>query len=86
MSGGTVIGFHDIKLHKVGGRGANPEGRAELHQAVDEGLLLGQELSCAKEGLCMIHDAQSVTSFGSKLRNVICPKKIMDGHETLEFE
>ena len=38
MSGGTVIGFHDIKLYKVGGRGANPDGRAELHQAVDEGL------------------------------------------------
>ena len=35
------LNFHGVKLSKVSGREANPEGRAVLHQAVDEGLVGG---------------------------------------------
>jgi len=39
----TSIGFHSIKVSKPWGRGASPEGRAVLHQAVNESLVGGSE-------------------------------------------
>ena len=48
-----------------------------LHQAAYESFVRGQELSCAKERLCMTEDAQLVTGFGGQLGNVAFPAKIM---------
>ena len=50
------LGFHGVKLCKMSGRGANPVGRAGLHQAADEGLVGGREFRCAKKGLCTMED------------------------------
>ena len=47
---------HGFILGKVRGRGASPEGRAVLY-SVDEGLVNGSELRCAKEWLCMTEEA-----------------------------
>ena len=71
------LGFHSVKPRKVGGRSTSPDGRAVLHQAADESFGCGQELRCAKEGLCMTEDAQSATGFGGQLGNVAFPVKIM---------
>ena len=68
------------------GRSTSPEGTAVLHQAVDESFVWGQELRCAKEGLCTMEDAQSVTGFGGQVGNVAFPGKIMADSETQKFE
>ena len=46
----------------------------------------GQELSCAKEGLCMIEDAQSETGNGGQVGNVAFPGRIMADGETQKLE
>ena len=62
------LGFHSVKPRKVRGRSSSPEGRAVLHQAADKSFVWGQELRFAKEGLCMMLDAQSATgSFPGKI-------------------
>ena len=71
---------------KVRGWSTSTEGRAVLHQAVDESFACGQELSCATEGLCMTEDAQSVTGFGGQLGNVAFPGKIMADSETQKLK
>ena len=54
-----------------------------LHQTVeDESFVHGQELMCAKEGLCMMEDAHSATGFGGQLGDVAFPGKIMADSET----
>ena len=53
---------------------------------VDESFACGQELRCAKEGLCMTEDAQSATGFGGQLGNVAFPGKILAGSETQKLE
>ena len=68
------------------GRSNSPEGRGVLHQAVDESFVCGQELRCAKEGLCMTEDAQSATGFRGQLGNVAFPGKIMADSETQQLE
>ena len=72
---------------KPRGRSTSPEGRAVLHQAADErSFVCGQELRCAKERLCMMEDAQSVTGFGGQVGNVAFPAKIMADSETQKLE
>ena len=71
------LGFHSVKLRKVRGVSTSQEGRAELHQAVDENVVRVQELRCAKEGLCTMEDAHSATGFGGQLGNVAFPGKII---------
>ena len=44
-----------------------PGGRTVLHQAVDEGFVVGQEFRCDKKGLCMMEDAQLLTGFVGQL-------------------
>ena len=78
--------FHSVKLSKMRGRGASPEGRAVLHQAVDESFVHGSELRCAKEELCITEGAQSVTDFGGQLGNVAFPGKIMADGETQKLQ
>ena len=78
--------FHSVKLRKVRGGRTSPEGRAVLHLAADKSFACGQELRCAKEGLCMMEDAQSVTGFGGQLGNVAFPGKIMVDSETQKLE
>ena len=46
------LGFHSVKPRKGRGGSTSPKGRAVLHQAADESFVCGQELRCAKEGLC----------------------------------
>ena len=75
-----------MKLKKVRGGSTSPEGRAVLHQAVDENFVSGQELRCAKEGLCMVEDAQWAIGFGGQLGNVSYPGKIMVDSETQTLE
>ena len=75
-----------MKLRKVGGRSTSPEGRTVLHQAAEESFVCGQELRCAKEGLCMMEDSQSVTGFGGQLGNVAFPGKITADSETQKLE
>ena len=75
-----------MKPSKVKGGNTSPEGRAVLHQAVDESFVCGQELRFAKEGLCTMEDAQSATGFGGQLRNVAFPGKIMADSETQRLE
>ena len=72
-----------MKPRKVTGRSTSPEGRAVLHEAVDESLVCGQELRCAKEGLCMM---ESVTGFGGQLGNMAFPGKVMADRETQKLE
>ena len=80
------LGVHSVKLRKVSGGSTSPEGRAVLHQAVDESFVCGQELRCAKEGLCTMEDAQSAIGFGGQLGNVAFPGKIMADSETQNLE
>ena len=54
-------GVHNVKPRKVGGRSTSPEGKAVLHEAADENFVCGEELRCAKEGLCTTEDSQSAT-------------------------
>ena len=61
-------------------------GRTTLHQAADESLVCGQELRCAKEGLCTTEDAQLRSGFGRQLGNVAFPGKIMAHSETQKLE
>ena len=53
---------------------------------MDESFVHGQELRCAKEGLCTAEDAQSVTGFGGQLGNVAFPGKIMADREAQRLE
>ena len=80
------LGFHSMKPRKVRGSSSSPEGRAVLHQAVDEGIVCDQKLRCAKEGLCMMEDAQSATGFGGQPGNVAFPGKVMADSETQKLE
>ena len=75
-----------MKPRKVRGRSTSPEGRAVLHQAVDESFVCGQELRWAEEGLCTTEDSQSVTGFGGQVGNVAFPGKIMAESETQKLE
>ena len=75
-----------MKLRKVRGRRTSPEGRAVLHQSVDESFVHGQELRWAEEGLCMMEDSQSVTGFAGQLKDVAFPGKIMADSEAQKFE
>ena len=61
------LDFHSVKPRKVGGRSTSPEGRAVLHQAVDESFVCDQELRWAEERLCMTEDSQSATGFGGQV-------------------
>ena len=62
------LSLHGIRLRNVWGWGISLEGESNIiHQAVDEGLLGEWELSCAKDGLCMMEDVHSVTVFGGQL-------------------
>ena len=82
----TSLDFHSVKPRKVRGRSTSREGRAVLYQAVDESFVHGQELRCAKEGLCTTEDAQSVTDFGGQLGNVAFPGKIMADSDSQKLE
>ena len=62
------------------------KGRAVLLQAADESFGCGQELRCAKEGLCTMEDAQSATGFGGQLGSVAFPGKIMADSKTQKLE
>ena len=75
-----------MKPRKVKGRSTSPEGRAVLHQAVDESFVCGQVLRWAKEGLCMREDSESATGFGGQLGNAAFPGKIMADSETQKLE
>ena len=68
------------------GGSTSPEGRAVLHQAVDESFACGQELRWAEEGLCTTKDAQSATGFGGQFGNAAFPGKIMAYSETQKLE
>ena len=70
-----------MKPRKVRGGSTSPEERAVLYQAADESFVPGQELRCAKEGLCIMEDAQSATGFGGQLGDVAFPGKIMADSE-----
>ena len=61
------LGFHSVKPRKVGGRSTSQEGRAVLHQAVDESFVSGQDLRWAEEGLFMTEDSQSATGIGGEV-------------------
>ena len=63
-----------------------PEGRAILHQAVDESFICGQELRCDKVGICTTEDSQSATGFGGQVGNVAFSGKIMADSETQKLE
>ena len=75
-----------MKPRKVRGGSISPEGRALLHQAVDESFVCGQELRCAKEELCTREDFQSSTGFRGQLGNVAFPGKIMADGEIHKLE
>ena len=57
------LGFLSVKPRKVRGGSTSPEGRAVLHQAVDESFVCGQELRWPGEGLCTMEDSQSTNGF-----------------------
>ena len=80
------LGFHSVKPRKVRGGSTSPEGRAVLQQGADESVVHGQELRCAKEGLCKTEDAQSATGFGGQFGDVVFPGEIMAENETQKFE
>ena len=80
------LGFHNVKLRKVRGGSTSPEGRAVLHQAVDESSVCGQELRCAKEELCTTEDSQLATGFGGQVGNVAFTVKIMADSETQKLK
>ena len=71
---------------KVRGGRTIPEWRPVVHQAANESFVRGQELRCAKEGLCMMEDAQLATDFGGQLGDVAFPGKIMADCEAQKFE
>ena len=75
-----------MKLRKVRGRSSSPNGRAVLHQVAVESSVRGQELRCAKEGLFMWEEAESVTGLGGQVRNAAFPRKIMANSETQKLE
>ena len=75
-----------MKPRKVRGRSTSPEGKAVLHQAVDESFVCGQELRWAEEWLCTMEDSQSATGFGGQIGNVAFPGKIMADSETQKLE
>jgi len=79
------LGFHSVKVR---GGSTSPEGREVLHQTVeDESFVHGQELRCAKEGVCTMEDAQSATgNRRGQLGDVASPGKIMADSETQNFE
>ena len=62
------------------------ESSTQSDQVADESFVCGQELRCAKEGLCMTEDVQSATGFGGQLGNVAFPGKIMADGETQMLE
>ena len=66
-----------MKPRKVRGGSTSPEGRAVFHQAVNGSFVSGEELRCAKKGLCTMEDAESATGFGGQVGNVAFPGKIM---------
>ena len=78
--------FHSAKPRKVRGGSTSREGKAVLHQAVDESFVHGQELSCAKEVFCTTMDAQEAPGFGGQLGNVAFPGKIIADSETQKLE
>ena len=80
------LGFHSVKPRKVRGRSTSPEGRAVLHQAVDQSFVCGQELRWDEEGLCTTENSQSATGFGGEVGNVAFPGKIMADSETQKLE
>ena len=67
------LGFHSVKPRNVRGRSTSTNGRAILHQDADESFKCSQELRCAKEGLYMMEDSQSMTGFANQLGNVAFP-------------
>ena len=75
-----------MKLTKVRGGSTSPDGTVILHQAADESFVCGQELRCAKEGLCMTEDTQLATRFSGQLGNVAFPGNIMADSETQKLE
>ena len=75
-----------MKLRKVRGVSTSQEGRAELHQAVDENVVRVQELRCAKEGLFTTEDAESAAGFRGQLRCMACQRRIMADRETQKLE
>ena len=75
-----------MKPRKVRGGSTILEARAVLHPAADKSFVHGQELRCAKDGLCRTEDAQSATGFGGQLGNVAFPGKIMAESETQKLE
>ena len=79
-------GLHSVKPRKVRDRCTSPEGRAVLHQAVDESFVCGQELRWAEEGLCTKDDSQSATGLAGQVGNVAFSGKIMADSETQKFE
>ena len=80
------LGFHSMRLRKVRGGITSPEGRAVLHQAADKIFVYDQEIRWAKEGLCMMEDAQLMTGFGGQLGNVAFSGKIMADSENQKLE
>ncbi len=63
-----------------------PRRESSTPSGADESFVCGQELRCAKAGLCTMDDAQSVTGFGGQLANVAFPGKIMADSETQKLE
>ena len=53
---------------------------------MDESFVCGQELRCAKEGLCTTEDAQPATGVGGQLGNAAFPGKIMADRKTQKLE
>ena len=82
----NCLGFHSVNPRKVRGGSTSPEGRTVLHQSADESFVCGQELRCAKEGLCMTEDSQSAIGFGGQFGNVAFPGKIMADSEAQKLE
>ena len=73
-----------MKLKKVRGGSTSSEGRAVLHYAVAESFVCGQDIKCAKEGLCTMEDAQ--TDFGGQFVNVAFPGKIIANSDSQKLE
>ena len=70
---------------KVRGRNTSPEGRAVLHQTVDESFVCGQKLRWVEEGLCTTEASHSATGFGSQVGDVAGGVGVLNGpiRETL---
>ena len=78
--------FPQREAGKVRSGNTSSEGRALLHQVVDESFVCGQELRWAEEGLCTTEDSQSATDVGGQLGNVAFTGKIMADSETQKLE